>query len=96
MMLGQQSARQRLAVFLLDFIRNPGFFNQEQRQLMLPVNRFDLADYLGTTRETTARTLARLEKEKLIRRIDSHTIQILDMDGLEQLQYGPCRRSARA
>jgi CRP-like cAMP-binding protein len=95
MMLGQQSARQRLAVFLLDFIRNPGFFNQEHLRLTLPVNRFDLADYLGTTRETAARTFARLEKEKLIQRIDSHTIRILDMDGLEQLQYGPCRPSAR-
>jgi CRP-like cAMP-binding protein len=93
MMLGQQSARQRLAVFLLDFIRNPGFFDQRRSRLTLPVNRFDLADYLGTTRETAARTFARLERERLIRRIDSHTIQILDMGGLEQLQYGPCRRS---
>jgi len=96
MMLGQQSARQRLAVFLLDFIRSPGFFNQEKLQLALPVNRFDLADYLGTTRETAARAFARLEKEGLIRRITAHTIQILNMGGLEQLQYGPSRRTGSA
>jgi len=95
MMLGQQSARQRLAVFLLDFIRSPAFFSQERSQLTLPVNRFDLADYLGTTRETAARAFARLEKEGLIRRITAHTIQILNMEGLEQLQFGPSRGSAR-
>ena len=96
MMLGQQSARQRLAVFLLDFIRSPGFFSQERSQLTLPVNRFDLADYLGTTRETAARAFARLEKERLIRRITAHTIQILNMEGLEQLQFGPSRGAASA
>ena len=95
MMLGQQSARQRFAVFLLDFMRNPGFFDQSRAVLKLPVNQFDLADYLGTTRETAARTFAKLEREKLIRRVSAHTIQILDMAGLEQLQYGPCRRNAR-
>lgn len=94
MMLGQQSARQRLAVFLLDFIRNPGFFNNERSRLTLPVNRFDLADYLGTTRETAARTFAKLEKENLIRRINSHIIEIVDLKGLKQLQYGPQRRAA--
>jgi CRP-like cAMP-binding protein len=94
MMLGQQTARQRLAVFLLDFIRNPGFFNEQRSLLEIPVNRFDLADYLGTTRETAARAFSRLEKEGLIRRITAHTIQILNMEGLEQLQYGPARRTA--
>jgi len=96
MMLGQQTARQRLAVFLLDFIRNPGFFNRERSLLEIPVNRFDLADYLGTTRETAARAFARLEKEGLIRRITAHAIEIVDMEGLEQLQYGPSRRAATA
>lgn len=94
MMLGQQNARQRLAVFLLDFMRNPGFYDQSRSELKLPVNQFDLADYLGTTRETAARTFARLERERLIRRVNTHTIQILDKAGLEHLQYGPCRRSA--
>ena len=92
MMLGQQSAHQRLALFLLDFMRNSGFFDEARAQLTVPVNRFDLADYLGTTRETTARAFARLEEDGLIRRINPHRIEILNMKGLQRVQYGESRR----
>jgi CRP-like cAMP-binding protein len=96
MMLGQQSAHQRLALFLLDFMRKPGFFDKERSELNLPVNRFDLADYLGTTRETTARAFGRLEKQGLIRRTTLHTIEILNMKGLQQVEHGHSRRRRSA
>lgn len=96
MMLGQQSARQRLAMFLLDFMRNPGFFDDARSLLTLPVNRFDLADYLGTTRETATRAFARLEEEGLVTRINSQKIQVLNLKGLQLLQHGPPRRRGRA
>lgn len=92
MMLGQQSAHQRLALFLLDFMRNPGFFDEKRALLTLPVNRFDLADYLGTTRETATRAFTRLEDEGLVKRINSQTIQVLNLMGLHRLQLGPSRR----
>jgi CRP-like cAMP-binding protein len=92
MMLGQQSAHQRLALFLLDFMRNPGFFDETNGILHVPVNRFDLADYLGTTRETAARAFARLEADGIVRRIDPHTIEIRNLKGLQQVQHGPARR----
>jgi CRP-like cAMP-binding protein len=92
MMLGQQSAHQRLALFLLDFMRNPGFFDETRAELMIPVNRFDLADYLGTSRETAARAFSRLEEDGLIRRINPHRIEILNMKGLQRVQYGESRR----
>jgi CRP-like cAMP-binding protein len=96
MMLGQQSAHQRLAMFLLDFMRNPDFFDETHARLNVPVNRFDLADYLGTTRESAARAFSRLEREGLVKRINSHTIEILSLKGLQQLQHGRPRRSADA
>ena len=96
MMLGQQAAHQRLALFLLDFMRNPGFFDEKQGFLTLPVNRFDLADYLGTTRETATRAFARLEERGLVKRINAHTIQVLNLKGLQRLQYGPSRRRGSA
>ena len=92
MMLGHQSAYQRLALFLLDFIRNPGFFDAAQGLLTLPVSHFDLADYLGTTRETTTRAFARLEREELVKRVNSQTIQVLNLNGLQRLQDEPARR----
>jgi CRP-like cAMP-binding protein len=91
-MLGQQSAHQRLALFLLDFMRNPGFFDEGRCLLTLPVNRFDLADYLGTTRETATRAFTRLEQDGLVKRISLQTIQVLNPRGLQRLQHGPSRR----
>jgi len=95
MMLGHQSAFQRLALFLLDFIRNPGFFDGARGLLILPVSHFDLADYLGTTRETTTRAFARLEREKLVKRVNSQTIQVLNPNGLQRLQDWPSRQRGR-
>jgi CRP-like cAMP-binding protein len=96
MMLGQQSAHQRLAMFLLDFIRNPDFYDKALARLTIPVNRFDLADYLGTTRETAARAMTRLEEKGLVKRINAQTVEILNMKGLQQLQHGRARSGAGA
>jgi hypothetical protein len=44
-------------------------------------------------RETAVRAIARLERDGLLRRIDSETIQILDIAGLRALQLGKRRRT---
>src|SRR5215467_8312625 len=49
MMLGLQNTYQRLASFILELISLPGWYDERRQQLKLPVNRFDLADYLGTS-----------------------------------------------
>ena len=94
MILGQQSTEQRLAFLLLDFLRHPEFYDEREGRLRLPINRFDLADYLGIARETAVRAIAKLERDGLLRRIDSETIQILDVAGLRAMQLGRRRRSA--
>ena len=96
MMLGQQNVCQRLASFLLDFISLPEFFDERQSILNLPVNRFDLADYLGTAPESTARAFARLESEGLVRRVNSRLVEILDAEGLQNLQCGRRRAHRQA
>ena len=94
MILGQQSTYQRLAIFLLEFLRYPEFYDAKRSRLSLPINRFDLADYLGIARETVARGFARLEREGLARRLKSGSIEILDVNGLRQLQRAPRRRDS--
>lgn len=93
LMLGQQSIHQRLASFILDFLKVPAFYDATQARLKLPVNRFDLADYLGTTPESTARAFARLENARLVKRSGTRMIEILDLAGLHALQNG--RRRAQ-
>ena len=61
---------QRLAPFILDLMVVPEFFDEKRSLLKLPVNRFDLADYLGTVTKSSERAFARLESEGLIRRPD--------------------------
>src|SRR5262249_8696205 len=85
MLLGQQNTHQRLAAFLLDFLRYPEFFDAKRSLLHLPVNRFDLADYLGIARETAARAFRRLEQDGLARRLPSGKIEILNAEGLKKL-----------
>lgn len=96
MILGQQSTHQRLAFFLLEYLRYPEFYDPKRSRLNLPINRFDLADYLGIARETAARAFARLEREGLVRRHPSGSIEILDVNGLRQLQRARRRRNGLA
>ncbi|HEX3484232.1 MAG TPA: Crp/Fnr family transcriptional regulator [Micropepsaceae bacterium] len=93
--LGQQNTCQRLASFILDFIAIPEFFETERGFLTIPVNRFDLADYLGTRPESTARAFAKLEELGLIRRITARKIVILDKAGLRMLNRTPRHHSGR-
>jgi CRP-like cAMP-binding protein len=86
MTLGQQNTCQRLASFILDLLRLPEFFDEKRSLLKLPVNRFDLADYLGTVTKSSERAFARLESQGFVRRVTSRTIEILDIDGLQLLQ----------
>jgi CRP-like cAMP-binding protein len=89
--LGQQNICQRLASFLLDLIHIPQFFEEESSSLSLPVNRFDLADYLGTAPESIARAFTKLENLGLLRRITARRIAILDVTGLRSLHRNPRR-----
>lgn len=88
MILGQQNTRQRLASLLIDMLGHPEFFDSKRKRLKLPINRFDLADYLGTARETAVRALATLEREGLVRRVTAELIEIRDIDGLHAIQRG--------
>jgi len=85
MTLGQQNSCQRLASFLLELMQMPGLFDESHSLLQLPVNRFDLADYLGMVTKSFERSFATLESRGLVRRITSRTIQIADMAGLQRL-----------
>lgn len=85
MVLGQQSTYQRLASLLLDFVQHSAFFDPARERVNLPLSRFDVADYLGTSPETVARGFLRLERDGLVRRHGPRDVQILDLNGLRRL-----------
>jgi CRP/FNR family transcriptional regulator, anaerobic regulatory protein len=88
LVLGQQNVSQRMASFLLDLMEHEAFYDASQKQLSLPLSRFDLGDYLGTSPETVVRVLSRLEKDGLIRRLSSRLILIPNPEALLRLLRG--------
>ena len=94
MIFGQQNITQRLASFLVDFTQYPEFYDERSGELKLPLTRFDIGDYLGTSAETVVRSLAKLENLGLLRRRTPRLIEILDIRALRKTIRG-CRRENR-
>jgi len=90
--LGQRTAVERLAVFLL-YLRHwrklSGPVTADDapalNRVELPMSREDIADFLGLKKETVIRSLAQLESRGLITRAGSHLAMIDDLAGLRQL-----------
>lgn len=81
LVLGRQSATEKLAGFILEMATQ-----QEVDDVVgLPMQRNDIADYLGLTFETVSRALRVLRDEKAIRVPSAHQIEILDIGALEAL-----------
>jgi CRP/FNR family transcriptional regulator, nitrogen fixation regulation protein len=79
--LGRMTATEKMAALLLDLLER-----QESDALVnLPMQRNDIADYLGLTFETVSRVLRVLKDKGLVRlpRIDQ--IEVLNVGGLETL-----------
>lgn len=62
MLLGKQTAEERVVSFLTMLATKQKLSRGEERQLFLAMPRQDIADYLGLRLETLSRTLANLKK----------------------------------
>ena len=90
--LGQRTALERLAVFLV-FLRHARRLadgpaddgDPASNEVSPPMTREDIADYVGLQKETVSRSFGQLERRGLIRRLDSHRIRILDLPRLREL-----------
>ena len=89
--LGQRTAVERLAVFLL-YLRNcqrisAGLADNAPAlsTIDLPMSRQDIADFLGLKKETVSRSFTQLDNRGLIARPDNFCVQITDLDALRQL-----------
>jgi CRP/FNR family transcriptional regulator len=89
--LGQRTAVERLAVFLL-YLRNRQCIaaglaegSAEQVLIELPMSRQDMADFLGLKKETVSRSFTQLDDRGLINRPDAQHAEITDLTGLRGL-----------
>jgi CRP/FNR family nitrogen fixation transcriptional regulator len=81
-LLGRKTALEKMASFLLDMARRcPGAEN-----VVLPMQRTDIADHLGLTIETVSRTLTQMVRDGLIRLAEAgRTVILADKAGLRAL-----------
>jgi len=87
LLLGRQTAVEKVAAFLVEMDRRTG----RPAVMVLPMNRRDIADYLGLTLETIARALSILRDEGILSRIGQMQRQIVlhDRHRLEQRAKSP-------
>jgi CRP/FNR family nitrogen fixation transcriptional regulator len=73
LVVGRQSAAERIAGFLLDMAERQGGLEQFD----LPMSRTDIADYLGLTIETVSRVLSRLRADGVVKLVSLRTLRIV-------------------
>ncbi|OED39978.1 hypothetical protein AB833_13075 [Chromatiales bacterium (ex Bugula neritina AB1)] len=86
--LGQKSAIEKVATFLLRISRRNLREGGNQHSLYLPMTRSEIGDYLGLTIETVSRNISKLKTSGLIHVLNKNTVQILDLPKLEELADG--------
>jgi CRP/FNR family transcriptional regulator len=85
-LLGRKTATERVASFLL-MLAGRCAHNVEQ-DIILPMSRVDIADYLGLRIETVSREITGLKTSRVIRLTGRQSLQIVDREQLEQLAEG--------
>lgn len=83
-MLGRQTAHERLAWFLLDIMDR----SDDRTDLDLPMSRLDIADFLGLTIETVSRGISQFKRKHLISVAGSHQVSLKNVEALESLASG--------
>ena len=89
-LLGRKTATERVASFLLMLAdRDESTLDAlSASEVVLPMSRSDIADYLGLRIETVSREISSLKASRLIRLTTTHNIRLLDRARLELMAEG--------
>ena len=77
--LGLRNTKGRIARLIMDMIKD---FGNKQNEFILDISQKDLANFIGTSRETVSRTLSEFRKNNLVEMTDSKLI-VKDIEGLK-------------
>ncbi len=88
MLLGRKSAKERVVSFLLMMSAASIRRGKPADPVSLPMNRSDIADYLGLTIETVSRTFTQLRAQKLIELADEKQVRLLKPQALREIATG--------
>lgn len=82
--LATNDADIRIANMILDFGEKYGVNKEEYIEIKLPINREEMANYVGVTRETISRKLSKFEDLEIIKLVGNKVIIIKDKDVLKE------------
>jgi len=85
LVLGCKTAKEKVASFLSMISERSYRLGRVPSPIWLPMNRGDIADYLGLTTETTSRMFTELRKEGLIQTLPNSMIELLEMNRLKKI-----------
>jgi CRP-like cAMP-binding protein len=83
-MLGRQTAYERLAWFLVRVMERAGRGNA----IDMPMSRMDIADYLGLTIETVSRGISEFKRRRYISAASAHQISLTGLSALQAMASG--------
>ncbi len=92
-MLGRYSGKERVFQFVVEITRRIGTPCKGGFRVHLPMNRDDIADYLGLNAATVIRLFSALRKTKLVTFISPTEFIVHDPDALEDHLPNALRRS---
>ncbi len=84
-MIGQLDSQSRVSSFLLMLALRCCRTHRGNLLLPLPMSRNDIADYLAMNPDTLSRIMMRLEALQIIRRLNRHSVKLIDDQKLGQL-----------
>ena len=86
--MSQRTATERLAAFLMALSRRNERRGEDPTEIVLPMTRTDIADFLGLTIETVSRTFTKFRSEHLIDLEQNILVTIREAGALEQMAEG--------
>lgn len=87
-LLGRKSAAEKIASFLRSLSDRQQRRKLPANPVVLPMNRSDIADFLGLTTETVSRTFTQLKTSGVISLRNGGMVEISNPDALEELAEG--------
>lgn len=93
--VSQRTASERLATFLVALSRRNRRRGEDDSEIVLPMTRTDIADFLGLTIETVSRTFTKFRNQGLIDLEQCVLVVLRDLDGLERLAGGGSSSGAK-
>jgi CRP/FNR family transcriptional regulator len=94
--VSQRTAAERVAAFLVALSRRNLERGEAATEIVLPMTRMDIADFLGLTIETVSRTLTKLRMEGIIDLEQCILVIIRKPEALAQLAQGGTEGRSRS